>query len=108
MYRQHYDIRKAINEELEKLETSYIIEEAEGPKVWVSNAVATLKSNGKVRLCLDARKINKAIKRKTFPIPTLDFRLNVRWHVRFKNLFEKRFQRGIAATITRRKLEKYN
>ena len=45
MYRQHYDIRKAINEELEKLETSYIIEEAEGPKVWVSNAVATLKSN---------------------------------------------------------------
>ena len=33
---------------------------------------STPKSNGKVRLCVDAQKINKAIKRETSPIPTLE------------------------------------
>lgn len=31
-----------------------IIEKVEDPEDWVSNVVATPKSNGKVRLCLDA------------------------------------------------------
>ena len=71
MYRQPYHIRKAINEELERLETLGIIEKTEGPLDLVSNVVATPKSR-KVRLCLDVCKINKAIKIERFPIPTLE------------------------------------
>ena len=63
MYRPPYHIRKSINEELERLETLDIIDKDEGPHDWVSNVVATPKSNGKVRLNLDARIINKATKR---------------------------------------------
>ena len=37
-----------------------------------SNLVAKPKSNGRIRLCLDAREFNSCIQRETYPIPTLD------------------------------------
>ena len=70
--RQPYHIRKAIKNEIERLEAEDVIERVEGPQEWVSNVVVIPKSNGKVRLCLDARMINTAIKRETYPIPTLE------------------------------------
>ena len=71
-YKYLYHLRKAINCELKRLESLDIIEKTNGPQNWVSNIVATPKTNGNVRLCLDARKINTAIIRDTFPLPTLD------------------------------------
>ncbi|XP_047143095.1 uncharacterized protein LOC124817283 [Hydra vulgaris] len=44
----------------------------EGSQEWISNFVIVLKANKTVRLCLDARTINKAIKQERYPIPTLD------------------------------------
>ena len=76
IYTQPYHIRKAINKELERLETLDIIEKAKVLQDWVSNVVATPKSNGKVRLCSDPPRIVKAIKRATFPIPTLELVLD--------------------------------
>ena len=70
--RQPYHIRKTIKEEVERLEAEDVVEKVSGPQEWVSNVVATPKSNGKVRLCLDARVINTAIERETYPIPTLE------------------------------------
>ena len=72
MYRHPYHLRKKINDDIKRLENLDIIEKTFGPQYWVSNLVATPKTNGDVRLCLDARSINQAIKRETFPIPTLD------------------------------------
>ena len=72
MYRYPYHLRKKINDEIKRLENLDIIEKTSGPQDWVSNLVATPKTNGDVRLCLDARSINQAIERETFPIPTLD------------------------------------
>ena len=72
MHRHPYHLRKQIDEEIKRLEELDIIEKANGPQEWVSNLVPTQKANGKIRLCLDARLINTAIKRETFPIPTLD------------------------------------
>ena len=40
------------------------------PQPWISNIAVTPKANGEIRL--DAREINKAIRREKFPIPTLD------------------------------------
>ena len=56
---------------MKRLEEADIIEKVEGPQEW-SNFVIVPKTNKTVRLCLDARTINKAIRRERYPIPTLD------------------------------------
>ena len=66
------NLRNKINEELEKLLSKDFIEPVDKPSEWISNLVITPKKDGSVRLCLDARMPNKAIKRKTYPIPTLE------------------------------------
>ena len=40
-----------------------IIDKVEGPTDWVSNLVIVEKPNGKLRVCLDPRDLNQAIKR---------------------------------------------
>lgn len=48
-----------------------IISKVENPKAWVSNLVIIEKPDGKLRICLDPRDLNKAIKRpKDVLIPT--------------------------------------
>ena len=71
MRRQTYH-RKLINKELKSLIENDIIAYAQGPQEWTSNLVVTPKSNGRIRLCLDAREVNSCIQRETYPIPTLD------------------------------------
>ena len=58
--------------ELESLEQQRIIEKVEGPTPWVSPLVTIPKKNGEVRLCVDMRIANKAIKRERHPSPTID------------------------------------
>ena len=62
----------AINTEIERLEEEDIIEKVSGPQGWISNFDVVSKKNNKVRLCLDARTLNTAIKREKYPIPTVD------------------------------------
>ena len=70
--RQPYYLRKKIRNKLYELERKKIIESVNTPQPWISNIVETPKANGEVWLRLDAREINKAIRREKFPIPTLD------------------------------------
>ena len=58
--------------ELEQLEQRGIIEKVEGPTPWVSLLVIIPKKNGEVRICIDMRMPNKAIKRERHPSPTID------------------------------------
>ena len=62
---QPYHIQKAINKELRRLESLDIMQKTEQPHDWVSNVLATPKSNRKVRLYLYARTINRPIERET-------------------------------------------
>lgn len=39
---------------------------------WVNSAVVTIKPNGSIRLCLDPRNLNKAIKRNPYYVRTID------------------------------------
>ena len=48
-----------------------IVRETE-PTEWVSQMVATRKKNGDVRICLDPRDLNKALKRLHHPMRTAD------------------------------------
>ena len=62
-----YDQLKATLEELEK---KNIIAPTYKPTDWVSNLVITEKKNGQIRICLDPKPLNKAIKRERYNIPT--------------------------------------
>lgn len=61
-------VEKKVTELLQK----DIIEKVEGPSDWISPVVPILKENGEIRLCIDMRRANVAIKRENHPLPTMD------------------------------------
>nr|CAI5858972.1 unnamed protein product [Callosobruchus analis] len=65
-------LEEKINKKIKELEASDIIEEVRGPSEWVSPMVPVLKANGDIRICIDMRKANTAIKRENYPLPTID------------------------------------
>ena len=76
-----FHIRADIQRALEELEQQDIIERVpeNQPTPWVSPIVAVPKKDGGVRICVDMRLANEAIKRVRHPIPTVDdvsFELN--------------------------------
>ena len=58
--------------ELERMKQLDVIEKIDEPTDWVSSLVIVEKPNGQIRLCLDPRDLNKAIKRHHHPMPTVD------------------------------------
>lgn len=68
-----FHLRAKLEEELKRLETSGIIEKVNGPSPWVSPIVLVPKPNDPniLRVCVDMRAANKAIKRVRHSTPTL-------------------------------------
>ena len=58
--------------ELERLENLGVIEREEQPTDWVSSLVVARKANGDIRVCIDPKPLNKALKRAQYPMPTLE------------------------------------
>ncbi|KAL5015077.1 hypothetical protein ScPMuIL_009347 [Solemya velum] len=67
-----FHVRKDVESELERLEKMDIIEKIQGPTPWINPVVVVPKKSEGVRLCIDMREANKAIKREKHPMPTLD------------------------------------
>ena len=68
-----FHVRKDIEELIAKDEKLGVIEKADGPTPWVSPIIVVpKKGQNKIRICIDMRAANKAIKRKRHPIPTLN------------------------------------
>ncbi|XP_053400675.1 uncharacterized protein K02A2.6-like [Mercenaria mercenaria] len=70
-----FHVREQVEQELKSLEDMDVIEKVEGvPTPWVSNLVAAPKPNspGEVRVCIDMRKANTAIKTEKNVSPTVD------------------------------------
>lgn len=69
-------LEEAVNEKLDELLAQDIIEPVEGHSSWVSPMVVVLKDKdqGKpeVRLCIDMRKANQAIRRENHPLPIIN------------------------------------
>lgn len=65
-------LRRQVEDQLNRLLNSGIIEKVNGPSPWVSPVVIVIKDNGDVRLCIDMRRANTAIRREYHMIPTLD------------------------------------
>lgn len=66
-----YGLRDKLDQELDRLENLDIIEKVEKPSKWVSPIVVVPKKEG-VRLCVDMRRANEAVRRERFPIPTTE------------------------------------
>ena len=49
-----------------------VITKVTEPTEWVNSVVVTEKKNGKVKVCLDPRDLNKAIKREHYPMKTVE------------------------------------
>ena len=54
------------------MENTGVIDKATTSTDWVNSLVIVEKENGKLRICLDPRDLNAAIKRPHYPMPTLE------------------------------------
>ena len=61
-----------VKEELERMLQEGIIEEVNEPTDWCAPMVPVAKTNGKVRVCVNLRRLNEAIKRERYILPTLE------------------------------------
>ena len=68
-----YAMKEKVDKEIKNLLKLDIIEKVENPSPWVSNIVPVPKNGGKdVRICIDMRQANEAIKRVRHPISTIE------------------------------------
>lgn len=60
-------LQAEVNKELERMLELGVIEPSSSP--WSSPIVMVKKPNGKIRLCLDSRKLNEVTKKDSYPLP---------------------------------------
>jgi hypothetical protein len=65
-------LRDRIETELQRLTADNIIAPITEPTPWVSALLVVTKSNGGLRICIDPKPLNKALKRCTYYMPTID------------------------------------
>ena len=63
---------KPVKEELYRMVKNGIISPVTEPTDWCAPVVPVLKKTGKVRLCVDLKKLNQAVRREKFIMPTMD------------------------------------
>ena len=65
-------LKEKFKRELDTLTEQGIISPVTHPTDWVNSCVCVTKKNGQLRLCLDPRDLNRAVKRPHYVTPTLD------------------------------------
>ena len=61
-----------VKEELKRMEGNGIIERVTQPTDWCAPMVPVLKSTGKACICVDLKRLNEAVKREQYILPTTD------------------------------------
>lgn len=64
---------KRVTEILDRMEKEGIIEKVKGYSEWISPLIVVPKGINDIRVCVDMREPNTAIKRVVYPLPTLEF-----------------------------------
>lgn len=64
-------VRPQLKETLDTLEAQGVIAQVTTPTKWISSMVAVPKKNGKLRICLDPKDLNRAIQRENYQLPTV-------------------------------------
>ena len=65
-------MRNKVHEKLEELVNEEVITPVMDATDWVSSMVVVQKPNGQMRLCLDPKDLNVAIRREYYPMPTIE------------------------------------
>lgn len=65
-------IKEPLKQELDSLVKTGILVPLDVPTDWISSVVVIKKSNGKIRLCIDPKPLNQALKRNHYPLPVID------------------------------------
>ena len=65
-------LKGKFKEEIDRLIDVGVLAKVEEPTKWVPSAVVTAKPNGKVRVCIDPRPLNKALHRSHYHLPVID------------------------------------
>ena len=58
--------------ELKSMEEAKVIEKVDHPTDWVSSMAVVMKSRGGLRICLDPRDLNTAIKKEHYKLPKME------------------------------------
>ena len=64
--------KEAMKREFDKMAADEIIIPFTEPTDWVSSVLAVPKKDGSVRICLDPKDLNTAIKRSHYPLPSVE------------------------------------
>ena len=64
---------KPLKMKLNEMFEQGIIEKVSGYSPWVSPLVPVVKKNGDIRVCVDLRRVNEAIRREKHPLPTSEY-----------------------------------
>jgi hypothetical protein len=67
-----FPLLNKVEEELNHMEEAGIIMKVTEPTEWCSPMVPVVKKNGQVRICVDLKKLNTAVKREHLMLPNLD------------------------------------
>jgi hypothetical protein len=59
-------LRGKLKQELDRMEKEQVIVKVDKPTNWVHNPLIVEKPNGKLRVCLDPRELNKYLKREQY------------------------------------------
>ena len=67
-----------------------IITKVDDPTNWISSLVVATKRNGKVRLCIDPKPLNNALKRNHYTLPTIEDVLPLLFNAKFFTVLDAR------------------
>ena len=67
-----YSLLEKLKAKLQELEEKDVVQKVDRPTPWVNSLVIVEKRDGSLRLCLDPRDLNKAIRREHHRIPTAE------------------------------------
>ena len=65
-------MKEKVKTELLRMESEGVIKKQTEPTDWVNSMVVVPKPNGKVRICIDPRDLNKAVLREHYPMKTIE------------------------------------
>ena len=65
-------LKEQFKEELDRLETLGVIARVDKPTPWVTSVVVATKKSGTLRVCIDPKPLNAALKRERYHLPVMD------------------------------------
>lgn len=75
-YRVPAAVERLVEEKLDLMIQMEIIEKVYGPSQWISPMLVVPKGKSDIRICVDMREPNKAIRREHYPMPIIEVFLN--------------------------------